>query len=317
MQHRHNWTIEDMPRQDGRLAVVTGANSGIGYATARALAKAGAEVVLAGRDPDRIRGAAERMRAAVPGAHLRPETLDLADLSSVAAFAERLGRVGAPVDVLVNNAAVMAIPHRRTTKDGFELTVGTNHLGHFALTGLLLPQLLRSSAPGARVVTVSAAIARSPLADPEDFQSTRKYRPMGAYAKSKLANVLFALELQRRAFTARTSLTSVAVHPGTSMTGLQRHEPRVLQGLGRLVLERFVGQSADEAALPSLFAATAATAEPGGFYGPTGRFEARGAPGPVELPTLAWDAGSARGLWETSEALTKVHYPWPDASGPP
>lgn len=200
----NGWTAdrlpESIPSQKGRLAVVTGANSGIGEVTATALAGAGAEVVVAGRDAGKARAAVERITAAVPGAVARPEVLDLADLASVAAFADRLTAVGRPLDLLVNNAGVMAIPDRRTTADGFELTFGTNHLGHFALTGGLLPLLLR--APGARVVTVSAMIARSRLARLDDLNSERRYRPMGSYATSKLANVLFARELQRRADAA-------------------------------------------------------------------------------------------------------------------
>ncbi|MFF4738268.1 oxidoreductase [Streptomyces sp. NPDC001262] len=305
----HSWTTQDMPSQEGRLAVVTGANRGIGYVTARELARAGAEVVMAGRDEGRVREAARRAAAEVPGARVRPERLDLADLSSVEAFSELLGRAGRPVNLLVNNAGVMAVPERRTTVDGFELTVGVNHLGHFALTGHLLPLLLR--APGARVVTVSAAIARSPMADPSDFQSTRHYRPMAAYAKSKLANVLFALELQRRADAAGAGPVSVAVHPGSSLTGLQRHLSRPVQRLAEVALERFVGQPVEAAALASLYAGTAPGIAPGGFYGPTGRFEARGAPGPVELPTAVGDTARARALWEASEALTRVPYVWP------
>ncbi|MEU4211870.1 oxidoreductase [Streptomyces sp. NPDC026206] len=304
-----SWTTEDMPGLAGRLAVVTGANSGIGYVTARELARAGAEVVVTGRDPARARLAAERIAREVTGARVRPDLLDLAALASVTGFAHRMEHGGRPVDLLVNNAGVMAVPERRTTEDGFELTVGTNHLGHFALTGRLLPLILRAPAP--RVVTVSAAISRSPMAELSDVQSTHKYRPMGAYAKSKLANVLFALELQRRADAAGAALTSVAVHPGSSLTGLQRHAARPVRALAGLVLERAFGQPVDQAALPSLYAATAPGVAPGGFYGPIGRFEGRGAPGPVELPMPAGDATLADSLWEISETLTHVRYRWP------
>ncbi|GHG52688.1 oxidoreductase [Streptomyces griseocarneus] len=304
-----SWTTADMPRQQGRLAVVTGATGGIGYVTALELARAGAEVVVTGRDAGRTRNAAERMAAALPGARVRPGLLDLADLASVTGFAHRMEHGGRPVDLLINNAGVMGVPERRTTKDGFELTFGTDHLGHFALTGRLLPLLLR--APDPRVVTVSAAICRSPIAELSDPQSTRKYHPMAAYAKSKLANVLFTLELQRRADAAGAALTGVAVHPGSSPTGLQRYASRPVRALARLTLGHIVGQSVTEAAGPSLYAATAPGVVPAAFYGPTGRFEQRGAPGPVELPTLAGDPALARTLWETSETLTRVRYPWP------
>ncbi len=304
-----SWTTDDMPSQEGRLAVVTGANSGIGYVTARELARAGAEVVVTGRDAGRARDAAERLAGEVTGARVRPDLLDLADLASVTGFAHRMEHGGRPVDLLVNNAGVMAVPRRRTTRDGLELTVGINHLGHFALTGRLLPLLLRAPAP--RVVTVGSAIVRGPLADLCDLQSTRRYRPLAAYAKSKLAVVLFALELQRRADTAGARLTSVVVHPGVSMTGLQRHLARPVRALARATLDRVVGQSVEQAALPSLYAATAGDVVPGGFYGPTGRFEARGAPGPVELPAPAGDATLAHSLWDISETLTRVRYRWP------
>ncbi len=294
--------------------IVTGATGGIGWATARELARSGAEVLVTGRDPGRARRAAERMAAEVPGARVRPDMLDLADLASVTGFAHRVEHGGRPVDLLVNNAGVMGIRHRETTKDGFELTFGTNHLGHYALTGRLLPLLLAAPAP--RVVTVSAAIARSPMAELSDPQSARRYHPMAAYAKSKLANVLFALELQHRADAAGVPLTSVAVHPGTSLTGLQRHAPRPVRALARVALDRLVGQPVEQAALSSLYAATADEVTPGGFYGPTGRFEARGAPGPVELPTLAEDARAARALWESSERLTRVRYRWPEPPPP-
>lgn len=329
----NGWTAdrlpESIPSQKGRLAVVTGANSGIGEVTATALAGAGAEVVVAARDAGKARAAVERITAAVPGAVTRPEVLDLADLTSVAAFADRLTTAGRPLDLLVNNAGVMAIPDRRTTADGFELTFGTNHLGHFALTGGLLPLLLR--APGARVVTVSAMIARSRLARLDDLNSERRYRPMGSYATSKLANVLFARELQRQADAAgvgasgaaasgaaaagrpggAAGLTSVAVHPGTALTGLQQHGSRATQALIRLVLGRVIGQSVEGAALSSLYAATAPGIEPGGFYGPTGRFEGAGVPGPVRPPRAAEQPAAARELWAASEEFTGVRFAWP------
>lgn len=301
-----DWSVREIPDQHGGLAVVTGANSGIGEVTATELARAGATVVLAGRSPDRLREAADRIRARVPGADLIPRQLDLADLSSVAGFADEVLALDRPVGLLINNAGVMAIPERRTTRDGFELTVGTNHIGHFALTCRLLPALVvgRQS----RVVTVSAMIARSRMAHGlDDLQSEHDYRPMRAYAKSKLANVLFAQELQRRADINGLPLLSVAVHPGTSMTGLQQHGSRVTQALARLLLERVIGQPTDRAALPSLYAATAPDITPGGFYGPTGRGEGRGAPGPVRPPQAA-SLEAAGILWQASEILTGVAF---------
>ncbi|MER5757859.1 oxidoreductase [Streptomyces sp. NPDC002082] len=301
------WTAHDIPSQKGCFAVVTGANSGIGEVTATELARAGADVVLAGRSLPKLREAMERIRPVAAGVRLIPLALDLADLESVAAFSDAVLAEGRPLDLLVNNAGVMAIPERRTTKDGFELTVGTNHLGHFALTGHLVPALSASAAP--RVVTVSAMVARSRSADRlNDLQSERRYRPMAAYAKSKLANVVFATELQRRARAADLPLLSAVVHPGTSLTGLQQHGSRLAQAAARLLLERLIGQPTDQAALPSLFAATSDRIQPGGFYGPTGRAEGRGTPGAVRLPDAASDPALGGGLWQTSERLTRVTY---------
>ncbi|WP_052851993.1 SDR family oxidoreductase [Streptomyces avicenniae] len=303
------WTVRELPDLSGRLAVVTGAAGGIGFATARRLAGTGAEVVFAGRDPARVRAAAGRASREVPGARVRAAELDLADLTSVAAFAAHLSAESRALDLLVNNAGVMNPPERRTTRDGFELTFGVNHLGHFALTGRLLPLLLAARNP--RVVTVSALVARSRLAEPDDPLSERGYRGMVAYITSKLANVLFAQEFQRRADAAGAGLTSVAVHPGFSLTGLQRHSSRLARAVGRGGLQRVLGQPADAAALPSLYAATVPGVTPGGFYGPTGRLECRGTPGPVKPPKAAAEPGRARELWEMSERLTGVTYPWP------
>ncbi|MFF2524765.1 oxidoreductase [Streptomyces liangshanensis] len=304
------WSPQNLPRQEGRLAVVTGANSGIGEVTAAELARAGAEVVLAGRSADKVRAAAARLTGAVPGATVRAEVLDLADLSSVAAFAGRLLESGRPLDLLVNNAGVMAIPERRTTKDGFELTFGTNHLGHFALTGRLLPLLLKAPAP--RVVTVSAVIAgaRAFTGDLQDPQSVKRYRPMGSYARSKLANILFAQELQRRADAAGVPLTSVVVHPGSAFTGLQQHGSGLTRRLSKLALGRVVGSSTEEAALPSLYAATAPDVTPGGYYEPGGRRGAPEAPQPAKPPSASSDIQLATTLWTDSEEQTRVFYHW-------
>jgi NAD(P)-dependent dehydrogenase (short-subunit alcohol dehydrogenase family) len=304
----NTWTAKNIPNLEGRVAVVTGANSGVGLVTSTELARAGAHVIMAGRSLDKVREALKTITKDQPDAQLSARQLDLASLDSIAAFANGLAEEGVVVDILINNAGVMAIPERRTTADGFELTVGTNHLGHFALTGRLLPLLLQSPSP--RVVAVSAQVSRGRNIDMDDLQSDERYRPMESYSKSKLGNVLFAVELQRRARQAGSNLTSVAVHPGTSMTGLQQHGSRASQAIANVILERFLGHPVEEAALPSLYAATAETVVPGGFYAPTGRFELRGAPGLVKLPPAAQDLTAASKLWDTSESLTGVHYTW-------
>jgi NAD(P)-dependent dehydrogenase (short-subunit alcohol dehydrogenase family) len=310
-EHPMTFDGKNLPSQRGTTALVTGANSGIGFETALALARAGAAVWLGGRDVTRLDEARARIADEVPGATTTSLRLDLADLSSIAEAAEIVLAGGHPLDLLINNAGVMAIPDRRLTRDGFELTFGTNHLGHFALTGRLSPALLKADHP--RVVEVSALVSRNKGVTFDDPQSEHDYTPMGAYAKSKLANVLFIEELTRRA--ENTNLIAVAVHPGTSMTGLQRHSSRVVQVLGGLVLDRFIGQSTDQAALPSLYAATRPEVESGDFFAPTGRRELRGAPGRVPLPPAAEDRVAATTLWEYSEEVTGVRFAFDPATG--
>jgi NAD(P)-dependent dehydrogenase (short-subunit alcohol dehydrogenase family) len=301
------WTEADIPDQRGRTAVVTGANSGIGFQAARALAEHGARVVLAVRDPDKGEAAAERVVMGAPQA-ARPEVrrLDLADLASVRAFAEAFGE---PLDLLVNNAGVMALP-RRTTADGFEMQFGTNHLGHFALTGLLLDRLLER--PGARVVTVSSGAHRTGRIRFDDLQGERRYQRWLAYGQSKLANLLFAAELQRRATAAGLDLLSVAAHPGYASTNLQvrgaQMDGSTIKEQGALLLNRLVGQSEEMGALPTLYAATAPDVRGGGYFGPDGPFEGRGHPRPVGRSGAARDEAVARRLWEVSEELTGVRY---------
>ena len=294
----------EVPSQQGRTALVTGANGGIGYETALALARAGARVLLAARDQRRIEEAAARIEAAVPGAEVDVVRVNLALLPSVEEAADAVLAQDRPLDLLVNNAGVMAIPRRRTTKDGNEVTFGTNHLGHFALTGRLLPALLRAEAP--RVVTVSSVAARSRSTTLDDPQSEHGYRPMQAYARSKLANLVFTQELARRA--AGTALVAAAAHPGTSATGLQRNGSFVARTLAPLVLTRLVGHAPDRAAESVLYAGTAPGVEPGAFVGPTGPRESRGEPGPVPLPPAATDPAAGRELWALSERLTGVTY---------
>lgn len=295
----------DIPSQLGKRALVTGGTGGIGFETAVALAKADAEVVIAGRAKAKVDQAVAAVRAAVGTAKVEGLELDLASLASIESAASAVLLGGRPLDLLINNAGIMAVPERRETADGFELTFGTNHLGHFALTGRLLPALL--AAPAARVVTVSAKVARNKRATLKDPLSLESYDSgMASYTKSKLANVVFTLELARRA--AGTGITAVAVHPGTSNTGLQQHLPRYMQVIASMVLERFVGQSPADAARPSLYAATNSGVKAGAFVVPEGRAELRGAPHVAEMPPAATDPAVGRELWELSEELTHVTY---------
>jgi NAD(P)-dependent dehydrogenase (short-subunit alcohol dehydrogenase family) len=302
------WTADRLPNVTGLTAVVTGANSGIGWYTVRALAGSGARVVLACRDVERGKQAADRIRAGNAAAELDVCELDLASMASVCSFGNSWnGRL----DLLVNNAGVMAPPKPAVTRDGFELQFGTNHLGHFALTGLLLPALLE--APAARVVTVSSIAHHGGTADVLGGNAGPGYHPQHAYSNSKLANLLFALELQRAAAARGLSLTSVAAHPGVCSTGLVG-DP---QGMGASTFMRTVApmlvkvftQSAAAGARPTLYAAT--QAEPGSYTGPQRFGETRGRIGPARLSPFARDERLARRLWQVSEDLTGLRYPWP------
>lgn len=298
------WTAADMPSQRDRTAVVTG-TGGLGYETALALARKGSDVVLAGRNPKKGILAVDRILRLVPGATVRFEALDLADLTSVKAFANRMVRRGVPLDVLVNNAGVMALPTRRETADEFELQFGTNYLGHFALTMRLLPLLLMAPAP--RVVSVSGLDHRKGVIRFGDLQAKRSYRPGVAYAQSQLAILMFALELDRRVRAADVPLMSNAVHPGFARTDLIANGPGMNSVAGFFTL--FASQSAADGALPALFAATAPEARGGGYYGPTGRFERVGPPGDAFVAPQARDPDLARRLWAVSEDLARTsHY---------
>ncbi|MGF1661674.1 MAG: oxidoreductase [Kineosporiaceae bacterium] len=286
----------------GRTVAVTGATSGLGLASARALAGRGARVILTARDAGRGEAAAAGVREAVPDADLTVESLDLADLASVRAFAERLTAATSRLDLLLNNAGVMMPPRRRTTADGFELQLGTNHLGHWVLTALLLPVLLAT--PGARVVTVSSLAARGGRLSEADLRSDVPYRPAGAYATSKLANLVFALELDRRLREAGRDTRSLAAHPGVSATNLAATTglPGPLVRLGALLM-----QSAEHGALPQLHAATAPDVRGGDYYGPAGPGELRGRRvRRLPLPAPARDPGAAGRLWAVSRDLTGV-----------
>jgi NAD(P)-dependent dehydrogenase (short-subunit alcohol dehydrogenase family) len=299
------WTAHDVPDQHGRTAIVTGANSGLGQIVARELAHAGALVVLAARDTGRTQAAEAAIRRAAPSASLELARLDLADLSSVRAFSERFLGNHDRLDLLVNNAGLMAAPYRRTA-DGFELQFGTNHLGHYALTGLLLPALRDQL--GARVVTVSSNAHKGGRIAFDDLQGEHRYSRWGAYSQSKLANLLFALELDRRLRSAGRPLISVAAHPGYSATNLQLSAPPLLERLAMSVSNRLVAQSAEMGALPILYAAAAPDLAAGSYVGPDGRGESRGYPTLVRPSQDAQDAATARRLWEISEKLTGVSY---------
>jgi len=295
-----------MPDQTGRVAVVTGANSGLGFATSRDLAAAGAHVVMTARSTEKGEEAAGRIRSALPAARLEVRRLDLADLASVRAFAGEVVAAHPAIDLLLNNAGVM-MPPRGETADGFETQFGTNHLGHYALTGLLLEAL--GQAGGARVVTVSSIEHKPGRIDFDDLQKKRSYSPRGAYQQSKIANVLFALELDRRLRAAGRDITSVIAHPGYSDTNLQSSGPT---GIARLAM-KYVGnklfaQSADRGALPQLYAAVAPDVQGGDFIGPDGFKELRGHPTKVHAIRGAQDPEVARRLWEVSEKLTGVRY---------
>jgi NAD(P)-dependent dehydrogenase (short-subunit alcohol dehydrogenase family) len=300
------WTAADIPDQSGRLAVVTGANSGLGLAASRELARAGAEVVMACRNTEKGERAAAELRAGALAGEVRVAALDLADLSSVEQFAARLG--AERVDLLINNAGLMA-PPRRLTADGFESQFGTNHLGHFALTGRLLGRLL--AAPEPRVVTVSSIAHRTGRIRFSDLQGERRYISWLAYGQSKLANLMFCFELQRRATAAGTTLRSLAAHPGYARTNLQFAAPPWYEQAVMAVTNVLVGQSAERGALPLLYAASSPDLPGGSFIGPDGFMEVRGYPRVLSAARHAYDEQVWRRLWEVSEELTGVRYEFP------
>ncbi|MDX1665143.1 MAG: oxidoreductase [Candidatus Promineifilaceae bacterium] len=303
------WTAAEIPDLIDTTAVVTGANSGLGYETALALAQQGAHVVLAVRSVARGERAAAEICAAAPGASVAVAELDLADLNSVRAFAAWFLGEHETLELLVNNAGVMAIP-RRETADGFEMQFGVNHVGHFALTGLLLPALLR--AEESRVVTVSSGAHQGGRINFDDLQSRERYSAFGAYAQSKLANLLFAYELQRRLDAAGASVSSVAAHPGYAATNLQRRGPEMnesrLQAALMEAANRIFAQSAAQGALNTLYAAVAPGVEGGEYVAPDGLMTMRGYPVTRASSRASYDAEAAARLWEISERLTGVQY---------
>ncbi len=315
----HKWTAADIPPQAARLALITGANSGIGFHTALELARARCGVILGCRD--RIKGDAARTRilAQVPAAHVEVLPLDLASLESIRAAADRFLSTGQHLDLLINNAGVMALPRRQLTRDGFELQFGTNHLGHFALTGLLMPAVLSpgpiSGAPMSRIVTVSSIAHRGATMDLANLQWERGYRPWPAYRRSKLANLFFGFELERRLERAHAPAISIVVHPGVSNTNLFASGP----GQGRSLIAKLTpafialfAQSDAQGALPTLYAATAPEIRGGRFYGCDGFRQMYGYPVEVRAETQAYDEALAARLWEISENLTGVQYRLPE-----
>ena len=298
-------TQAEIPSQLGKTAVVTGSTGGLGYETVLALAKAGADIILIGRDDRKGQSALDKISREVIGARIRYEHLDLASLASIADFAQRM-QVRQSLDLLINNAGVMALPRRQTTPDGFEMQFGTNYLGHFALTARLMPLLRRSSGP--RVVSVSSLAHRTGSIDFGDLQGTRLYSPWKAYGQSKLACLMFALELQRRSDSAGWNLTSNAAHPGFSRTNLFASGPGGLLSVATDFAAPFFGHSAADGARPILFAATSPQAKPGAYYGPGGFGELRGAPAPALIMPRARDAATAARLWDVSEKLTGTSF---------
>jgi NAD(P)-dependent dehydrogenase (short-subunit alcohol dehydrogenase family) len=298
------WTAADIPDQTGRTAVITGANTGLGFETAAALAGRGARVVLAVRNLEKGKQATARITAATPGAEVELQELDLTSLESVRAAAAQLRSDHDRIDLLINNAGVMYTP-KSTTKDGFELQFGTNHLGHFAFTGLLLDRLLPVA--GSRVVTVSSMGHRIRAAIHfDDLQWERRYSRVGAYGQSKLANLLFTYELQRRLAPHGTTI-AVAAHPGGSNTELMRNLPRLVAAVSSLVEPLM--QDADLGALPTLRAATDPAVLGGQYFGPDGFQEIRGYPKVVASSAQSHDLELQRRLWAVSEELTGVVYP--------
>jgi NAD(P)-dependent dehydrogenase (short-subunit alcohol dehydrogenase family) len=312
--------VATVPDLSGKLAVITGSNSGLGFGLARRLSAAGADVVMAIRNRAKGEAAIDEIRATVPDAKLTIKPLDLSSLAGVAALGEQLNADGRPIDILINNAGVMTPPKRGTTTDGFELQFGSNHLGHFALTAHLMPLLRAADSP--RVVSLSSLAARQGRIHFDDPQFEKSYTPGQAYGQSKLAVLMFARELDRRSKEAGWGILSNAAHPGLTKTNLQisgpshgRSKPSTMERLYKLSwrLTPFLWQEIDEGILPALYAATSPQAEGGAFYGPHGIYEAAGGGVAVaKVPARARNDADCRRLWDISEKLTGVSYPKPN-----
>ena len=308
------WTADLIPSQQGRRVLITGGNSGIGYETALELARRGAEIVLPARSPAKANEALERIRREVPAAKLHAATLDLASLSSIRAFAEEISAKfpSESIDLLINNAGVMAVPKREVTVDGYERQFATNYLGPFLLTALLYPHLKQKA--GSRIVIVSSSASNMGKIKFDNLQSERSYSPMwGAYAQSKLADSVFAVELQRRLAAAGSPVIATAAHPGYAITNLQTSGPGesggdFMQRLMMKLLKPIASQDAAHGALPTLFAAAAPGATPGGYYGPDRMMELKGYPVPVPIAKAARDAATGDRLWSETEKLIGMRF---------
>lgn len=302
-----NWTASDIPQKKDGLAVITGSTEGVGYQDALALSAAGWNVIMMGRNAQKGAESIAGIRQINPKAKVRFEKIDLADLSSIKAFAERMITSGQPIDLLINNAGVMTPPKRLVTADGFELQFGTNHIGHFALTAQLLPLLRKST--DARVVTVSSVANRAGQINFDDLQSESSYAPMKAYGQAKLANLMFALELQRQSEKHDWGIKSIAAHPGVSRTNL------LITGAGRWSFAGimrtffpFLFQPPAQGALPTLYAATSPDARGGSYYGPNKMGETRGFPAIAKIPEQAEDLAVSLKLWEITQKLAEVEF---------
>ena len=303
-----NWNTSNIPQRKEGLAVVTGSTEGVGFEDAKALTSAGWTVVMLGRNPQKGAESIEKIKQTNLNAKISFEKLDLADLSSIEAFANKMIESGQAINLLINNAGVMTPPKRLETKDGFELQFGTNYLGHFALTAQLLPLLLK--AEDARVVTLSSVAARDGKINFDDLQSKSFYKPMVAYGQSKLADLMFAFELQRQSVKNNWGVTSIAAHPGISRTNL------LITGAGRWTAAGmartclpFLFQPSAQGALPTLFAATAPEAKGGLYYGPNKMSETRGFPSIARIPAQAQNLDVSLKLWEVSQKLAKIEFP--------
>lgn len=297
-----NWTPNDLPSLKGKTAIVTGGNGGVGYYTALELAKHGAKVIIGSRDLRRGEEAIIKMKQTALDVQVSVVPLNLADLKSVRSFVDTILAKVKGIDILINNAGVMAVPTRELTADGFEMHFGTNHLGHFALTGLLLPLIEKNHG---RIVTVSAQSAQMGDIDFSDLKMDKNYGPMAGYNRSKLSNILFARELNRR--VKEKSITSIAVHPGTSPTGIGRHAPKGSKAFGLLLMKIF-GTSPDQSAWPSLIAATDSTVTGDNYVGLGMNPLKAKKPKFIDFPRKALDTQLAEKLWLLSERLTGVHY---------
>ena len=308
------FTANDVPSQQGRRVLITGANSGIGFEAALELARKGAEVILPARSVEKANDAIARIRLQVPAAKLTPGILDLASLASVRAFAAFVAEKfpGQSLDLLINNAGVMAVPRREVTVDGYERQFATNYLGPFLLTALVFQSLKPQQ--GTRILTVSSGVTNMAKIEFDNLQSERLYKPMfGAYSQSKLADLIFQLELQRRLTASGSPILSTGAHPGFAITNIQTSGPAgeypLVLRIAELILKPLASQDAAHGALPTLFAATSPAVTPGGYYGPDGFQELKGHPVPAKIAPAAKDLGLAKRLWAETERLTSVAFP--------